>query len=59
MNISRIFNSTYLKNLTNNKQTQAVDTISSATKIQKTQKPDAITSATIKKGGDHYFEARG
>jgi hypothetical protein len=59
MNISKIFSSTYLNNITSNKQSQGVDTTSSTDTAQNTQKPDAITSATITKGGDHYFEARG
>jgi hypothetical protein len=58
MNISTIFNSSYLTNMNNNKQLQKVDTISSATKTQNMQKPDAISSATKTNGGDHYFEAK-
>ncbi|MDR3593632.1 hypothetical protein [Clostridium sp.] len=73
MNISGIMNSTYLNNTSKIKQSQGVDTVSSATKtqsikkldtianqtkIQSTKKPDAISSATKKNGGDHYFEAR-
>lgn len=56
--ISRIINSTYLNNFITSKQTQSVDTVSSATKSQKVQKPDAISTATKSNGGDHYFEAR-
>jgi hypothetical protein len=57
MNISAMFNSPYINNI-NNKQSQKVDTVSSATKNQSIQKPDTISSATKTNGGDHYFEAR-
>jgi len=43
MNISTIFNSSYLTNVNNNKQSQKVDIVSSAAKTN---------------GGDHYFEAK-
>lgn len=58
MNISTIFNSSYINNVNNNKQSQKIDTVSSATKTQSIQKPDAISSATKTNGGDHYFEAK-
>ncbi|SMC21886.1 hypothetical protein SAMN02745134_01479 [Clostridium acidisoli DSM 12555] len=58
MNISGIFNSTYSNNVTNAKQLQRADVVSSATKTQSVQKPDVISSATKTNGGDHYFEAR-
>lgn len=58
MNISSIFSSKYLTNVTN-KQIYKADTVSSATKTQTMQKPDALSSATKSKGGDHFFEARG
>ena len=57
ISISGILNSTYSNNVTSTKQSQNVDTISSATKTQSIQ-PDAISSATKTNGGDHYFEAR-
>lgn len=43
MNISGILNSAYLNTGNYNRQSQKVDTVSSATKSN---------------GGDHYFEAR-
>lgn len=58
MNISGIFNSTYSNSINHVKQTQNVDTISSATKAQSIPKPDAVSSATVKNGGDHFFDAR-
>jgi len=64
MNISSITNSpAYINNITNNKQIQKVDSMSSATKTQGSAKiqspqPDAMTSATTKSGGDHSFEAK-
>jgi hypothetical protein len=58
MNISGIFNSTYSNTINNIKQAQNVDTVSSATKTQSFQKPDAVSSATVKNGGDHFFDAR-
>lgn len=58
MNISSIFNSKYLTNITN-RQIYKADTVSSATRTQTAQKPDALSSATVTKGGDHLFEARG
>ncbi|WP_297422016.1 hypothetical protein [Clostridium sp.] len=57
MNISGILNSTYLSNIISTKS-QSVDTVSSATKIQNIKKPDTISSATKRNGGDHYFEAK-
>jgi len=64
MNISSITNSpAYINNITNNKQSQKVDSMSfgaktqSAAKIQ-TPQPDTMTSATTKSGGDHSFEAK-
>lgn len=73
MNISGILNSAYLNTINYNRQSQKVDTVSSATKtqnaqsldtistqskVQSIQKPDTISSATKSNGGDHYFEAR-
>ncbi|GFP76168.1 hypothetical protein [Clostridium fungisolvens] len=58
MNISKLFQAASLNNIYSSRQTQIVDTVSSATKTPKIQKPDAISSATKSKGGDHYFEAR-
>lgn len=64
MNISSMTNSpSYINNITNNKQSQKVDSMSSATKTQGATKiqsaqPDTMTSATTKNGGDHSFEAK-
>jgi len=58
MNISGIFNSTYSNNVTSTKQLQDVYKVSSTTKTQNIQKPDAMSSATITNGGDHHFEAK-
>jgi len=58
MNISSITNSSFINNVTNNKQSQKVDSMSSATKTTGLQKVDSMTSATTKSGGDHSFEAK-
>ena len=58
MNISTIFNSSYLNKVNDNKQLQKFDTVPSTTKTQSTPKTDAISSATKTTGGDHYFEAK-
>lgn len=56
MNISSIYNSNY--NNANNVTGTQMNTISTDSKTQNVQKPDAISSATKNNGGDHYFEAR-
>jgi hypothetical protein len=58
MNISRFNNSNYVKSTTAAQQSPQIDTKPRSSKTQNVQKPDAISSATKTKGGDHYFEAK-